>query len=53
MKSLRYSFFKNLLDPYITIKNDNYRFDLLDSVRATSFLHQNIKTLISEKGIRY
>ena len=48
---LRCSFFKNLLDPYITIKNDNYRFDLLDSVRATSFLHpENIKTLISEKG---
>ncbi|MEC8100017.1 MAG: exonuclease domain-containing protein, partial [Pseudomonadota bacterium] len=48
---LRNSFFKNLLDPYITIRDKNYRFDLLDSVRATNYLYpEKIKSLISEKG---
>ena len=48
---LRNSFFKNLLNPYITIKEQNYRFDLLDSIRAINHLHPDrIKSLISEKG---
>ena len=48
---LRNSFFKNLLDPYITIKKENYRFDLLDSVRASNYFYpEKLKSLISEKG---
>ena len=48
---LRNSFFKTLLDPYITIKNENYRFDLLDSVRSTNFFYpEELKSLISDKG---
>ena len=48
---LRNSFFKSLLDPYITIKNENYRFDLLDSVRSTNFFYpEKLKSLISDKG---
>ena len=48
---LRNSFFKNLLDPYITIKEKNFRFDLLDAVRTTNHLHpEKIKSLVSEKG---
>ena len=48
---LRHSFFKTLLDPYITIKKENYRFDLLDSVRATNYFYPDkLKSLISEKG---
>ena len=48
---LRHSFFKTLLDPYITIKKENYRFDLLDTVRATNYFYPDkLKSLISEKG---
>jgi len=48
---LRNSFFKNLFDPYITTKKNNYRFDLLDTVRATNhFYPDKIKSNISEKG---
>ena len=48
---LRNSFFKTLLDPYVTIKNKNYRFDLLDSVRSTNFFYpEKLKSLISAKG---
>ena len=48
---LRNSFFKNLLDPYLTIKQDNFRFDLLDAVRATNHFHpERIKSLLSDKG---
>ncbi len=48
---IRNSFFKNLLDPYITIKKENYRFDLLDTVRATNYFYpEKLKSLISEKG---
>ena len=48
---LRNSFFKSLLDPYITIKKESYRFDLLDSVRATNFFNpEKLKSLIIEKG---
>ena len=48
---LRNSFFKTLLDPYITIKNENYRFDLLNSVRSTNFFYpEELKSLISDKG---
>ncbi|PPR27333.1 MAG: Exodeoxyribonuclease I [Alphaproteobacteria bacterium MarineAlpha9_Bin4] len=48
---LRNSFFKNLLDPYTTIKDKNYRLDLLDSIRALNHLHpEKIKSSISEKG---
>ena len=48
---LRNSFFKTLLDPYITIKNENYRFDLLNSVRSTNFFYpEKLKSLISDKG---
>ena len=35
---IRNAFFKTLFDPYFTIKNENYRFDLLDSVRVTNYL---------------
>ena len=48
---LRNSFFRSLLDPYITIKKKNYRFDLLDSVRSTNYFYpEKLKSLISEKG---
>ena len=48
---IRNAFFKTLFDPYFTIKNENYRFDLLDSVRVTNYLFPDkIKSLISEKG---
>ena len=52
MKSfLRNSFFKSLLDPYITIKKENYRFDLLDSVRSTNYFYpEDLKSLVSDKG---
>ena len=50
---LRNSFFKNLLDPYITIKKENYRFDLLDSARATNFSIPKIKKLNKRKGESY
>ena len=51
---LRNSFFKTLLDPYITIKKENYRFDLLDSVRSTNYFYPDkLKSLISEKGNPY
>ena len=48
---LRSSFFNSLLDPYITIKHENYRFDLLDAVRAVNYLYPDkIKSLVSAKG---
>jgi len=48
---LRNAFFKNLYDPYLTIKNSNFRSDLLDTVRASNYFYpEKIKSLVSNKG---
>ncbi len=36
---IRNAFFKNLFDPYLTIKNDNTRVDLLDITRIANFFY--------------
>ena len=48
---LRNAFFKNLFDPYLTIKNNNIRLDLLNLTRIANFFYpEKIKSLISNKG---
>jgi len=48
---LRNSFFSNLIDPYLTIRNNNLRADLINTVRASNFLHPEVvKSKISQKG---
>ena len=48
---LRNAFFKNLYDPYLTIKNKNLRSDLLNSTRIANYFHpEKIKSMINKKG---
>ena len=48
---IRNAFFKNLFDPYLTVKNDNTRVDLLDITRIANFFYPNkIKSLLNKKG---
>ena len=48
---LRNAFFKNIFDPYLTIKDNNYRSDLLDTVRASNYFYPEIvKSLVNSKG---
>ena len=48
---IRNAFFKNLFDPYITVKNNNARVDLLDITRIANFFYPDkIKSLINTKG---
>ncbi len=48
---IRNAFFKNLYDPYLTVKNDNKRVDLLDITRIANFFYPDkIKSLLNEKG---
>ena len=48
---IRNAFFKNLFDPYLTIKNKNTRIDLLDLTRIANFFYPNkIKSLLNKKG---
>ncbi|MDA9707846.1 exonuclease domain-containing protein [Alphaproteobacteria bacterium] len=48
---IRNAFFKNLFDPYLTVKNNNTRVDLLDITRIANFFYPNkIKSLLNKKG---
>ena len=48
---IRNAFFKNLFDPYLTVKNDNTRVDLLDITRIANFFYPDkIKSLLNKKG---
>ncbi len=48
---IRNAFFKNLFDPYLTVKNNNTRVDLLDITRIANFFYPNkIKSLLNNKG---
>ena len=48
---LRNAFFRNLYDPYLTIKNNNLRSDLLDTIRISNyFFPEKIKSKVNEKG---
>ncbi len=48
---LRNSFFRNLLDPYLTIKKSNSRSDLLNLSRISNFFYPELlKSEVSEKG---
>ena len=48
---IRNAFFKNLFDPYLTIKNDSTRVDLLDITRIANFIYPHkIKSLLNKKG---
>ena len=48
---LRNEFFKNLFDPYLTVKNNNTRVDLLDITRIANFFYPDrIKSLLNKKG---
>ena len=48
---IRNAFFKNLFDPYLTVKNDNTRVDLLDITRIANFFYPDkVKSLLNEKG---
>ena len=48
---IRNAFFKNLFDPYLTIKNENTRVDLLDITRIANFFYPDkIKSLLNKKG---
>ena len=48
---LRNAFFKNLYDPYLTIKESNFRSDLLEAVRASNYFYPDrIKSLVNNKG---
>lgn len=48
---LRNALFRNLHDPYLTIKNSNIRSDLLNSARISNFFFpEKLKSQISEKG---
>ncbi len=49
---IRNAFFKNLFDPYLTVKNDNKRVDLLDITRIANFFYPDrIKSLLNKKGL--
>ena len=48
---IRNAFFKNLFDPYLTVKNDNTRVDLLDITRIANYLYPDkIKSSLNKKG---
>ena len=48
---IRNAFFKNLFDPYLTVKNHNTRVDLLDITRIANFFYPDkIKSLLNKKG---
>ena len=48
---IRNAFFKNLFDPYLTVKNNNSRVDLLDITRIANFFYPDkIKSLLNKKG---
>jgi exodeoxyribonuclease-1 len=48
---LRNALFRNLYDPYLTIKNNNLRSDLLDTARISNFFFpEKLKSLINERG---
>ena len=48
---LRNALFRNLHDPYLTIKNNNLRSDLLDTARISNFFFpEKLKSLVSERG---
>ena len=48
---IRNSFFKNLFDPYLTVKNDNIRVDLLEIARIANFFYPDkIKSALNKKG---
>ena len=48
---IRNAFFKNLFNPYITVKDDNTRVDLLDITRIANFFYPDkIKSLLNKKG---
>ena len=52
MKVIRNAFFKNLFDPYLTVKNDNTRVDLLDITRIANYFYPDkIKSLLNQKGL--
>ena len=40
---IRNAFFKNLFDPYLTVKNDNTRIDLLEITRIANFFTIKLK----------
>ena len=49
---IRNAFFKNLFDPYLTIKNENTRVDLLDIARIANYFYPDkIKSLLNQKGL--
>ena len=46
---IRNAFFKNLFDPYLTVKNNNTRVDLLDITRIANFFYPDkIKSLLND-----
>ena len=48
---LRNTLFRNLYDPYLTIKNNNLRSDLLDVARISNFFFpEKLKSLVNERG---
>ena len=48
---LRNTLFRNLYDPYLTIKNNNLRSDLLDTARISNFFFpEKLKSLVNERG---
>ena len=48
---IRNAFFKNLFDPYLTVKNENTRVDLLEITRIANFFYPDkIKSLLNKKG---
>ena len=48
---LRNAFFRNLYDPYLTIKNNNLRSDLLETARISNYFFPDIiVSLLSQKG---
>ena len=48
---LRNAFFKNLYNPYLTVKNNNIRLDLLDVTRIANFFYpEKVKSLLNKKG---
>ena len=48
---LRNSFFSNLIDPYLTIKNQNLRADLINTIRASNYFHPDIiKSELNQRG---
>ncbi len=48
---MRNAFFKNLFDPYLTLKNGNTRVDLLNITRIANFFYPDkVKSLLNKKG---